>query len=83
MSALAYSARRNRIHLRLVAYAPAHEPIPEGHLKVVVQAVNHGRPVAEDPLHIEAMTPLGLAHALHISRNEGWDIEPWENTHEH
>lgn len=81
MSALAYHARRNRVHLRLVAYTPSHEPVPEGHLKVVVQAVERGRPIAEDPLHIEAMTPLGLARAIHLSRNEGWDITPWETFH--
>ncbi len=81
MSALAYRARKDRIDLRIVAYRPKHEPMPEGHLKVVVQAVQDGQPVAEDPLHVEAMAPLDLARALHLSRNEGWDLQPWEDRH--
>ena len=81
MTALAYRARRNQVDLRLVAYQPIHEPVPEGHLKVVVQVVNRGRPIAEDPIHIETMAPLDLARALHISRFDGWDIQPWERSH--
>lgn len=76
--ALAYSARRGRIHLRLVAYTPSMEPMPEDHMQVVVQVVEHGRPIAEDPIHTEQMPVLELARALHISRNEGWEVEPWE-----
>lgn len=81
MTPLTYSARRGRVHLRLVAYEPAHEPVPEGTLRVVVQAVDRGRPIAEDPLHTENMTPLDLAGALHISRFDGWDIQPWGRSH--
>lgn len=81
MTALAYRARKGRIDLRLVAYRPALEPLPEGHLRVVVQAVERGKPIAEDPLHTENMGPLELAKALHISRFDGWDIEPWERSH--
>lgn len=81
MTALAYRARRNQVDLRLVAYRPSLEPLPEGHLRVVVQVVHHGRPIAEDPLHIEIMAPLDLARALHISRFDGWDIQPWERSH--
>ncbi len=79
MSALAYRARKERIEIRIVAYRPYLTPVPEDHLRVVVQAVEHGRPIAEDPLHIEVMPVLELAQALHISRNEGWDIQPWED----
>lgn len=81
MSALSYSLRRNRVHMRLVAYRPAHEPIPEGHLRVVLQVVEHGRPIAEDPLHVENTTPLLLAHELSMARWEGWEVEPWERSH--
>lgn len=81
MSALAYRLQRNRVHLRLVAYRPAMEPLPEDQLRVVLQVVDHGRPIAEDPLHIENTTPLLLAHELHMARNEGWDISPWDRSH--
>ncbi len=81
MTALAYRARRGGVDLRLVAYRPALEPLPAGELRVVVQVVEHGKPIAEDPLHIENMAPLDLARALHISRFDGWDIQPWERSH--
>ena len=81
--ALAYSARRGRIHLRLVAYHPSMEPMPDDHLRVVVQVVEKGRPVAEDPIHTENMLALALARALHLSRNDGWEIEPWKPGHGH
>lgn len=72
---IAYHARKGRIHLRIVAQHIQSEPGED--LKVVVQAVEHGRPIPEDPLHVERMTPLDLAVALSISRNEGWDLEAW------
>lgn len=78
MTSLAYHATNGRVHLRLVAYPPRLEPVPAGHLRVVVQAVENGAPIAEDPLHIETMPPLDLARALHISRFEGWELTPWE-----
>ena len=74
-SPIAYHARKDRIHLRIVAQHLKSEPGDD--LKVVVQAVEHGRPIAEDPLHTERMTPLGLVAALSISMAEGWDVEPW------
>lgn len=81
MTALSYRARRNQVDLRLVVYKPAHEPVPEGHMKVVVQVVERGRPIAEDPIHTETMPELDLARAIHISRFDGWDIQPWERSH--
>lgn len=73
---LAYHARKGPVHLRLVAYH--HPPMPEDHLKVVVQVVDRSQPIAEDPIHTETMPALDLACALSISRNEGWDLQPWE-----
>lgn len=81
MNAIELRARRNRVHLRLVAYRPSLEPLPEGHLRVVVQVVDRGRPVAEDPLCIGALSPLGLASYIHQSRMDGWEITPWERSH--
>lgn len=83
MTALSYRARKDGYDLRLVAYRPALEPCPADHLRVVVQVVEQGRPIAEDPLHIEVMPVLDLARALHISRNEGWDLQPWEDHRDH
>jgi hypothetical protein len=79
MTAIAYSAKRDRIHLRVVAYHPSMEPMPDDHLRVVVQVVEHGRPIAVDPIHTEQMSALEFARAMHISRNEGWEVEPWED----
>lgn len=79
--ALAYHARKGGIHLRLVAYHPSLAPMPDDHLKVVVQVVDKGQPIAEDPIHTEVMTQLDLAQALHLSRNEGWELTPWEERH--
>lgn len=76
---LAYYATNGRVHLRILAYKPMHEPVPEGCLKVVVQVVEHGRPIAEDPIHTENLPVLDLARALHISRNEGWELTPWKD----
>ncbi len=81
MTALSYRARRGQVDLRLVAYRPSLEPMPEGELRVVVQVVERGKPIAEDPIHIENMAPLELARALHLSRFDGWDIQPWERSH--
>ncbi len=77
MPALSYRAKRNNVDLRLVAYRPSLSPVPEGHLRVVVQVVSGGKPIAEDPIHTEVMPVLDLARCLHISRCEGWDIQPW------
>jgi hypothetical protein len=81
MNALAYRARLNRIDLRLVAYRPAHEPMPDDHLRLVVQVVERGRPIAEDPLLTQEVSTLDLAWFIHNSRMEGWDIQPWERSH--
>ena len=77
MAALSYRSTKGRVTLRLVAYRPQLEPVPEGCLRVVVQAVEHGQPIAEDPIHVENMLPLDLARALHISRFDGWELVPW------
>jgi len=73
-----FSARKAGIHLRMVAYTPAYEPVPDGHLRVVVQVVVDGEPITEDPLHIEVMPEGDFDQALQVSTQEGWDIRPWE-----
>ena len=77
MTALSYLATKGRVTLRLVAYQPKLEPVPEGCLRVVVQVVEHGQPIAEDPVHVENMPVLDLARALHLSRFDGWELAPW------
>ena len=77
MTALSYRATKGRVTLRLVAYQPKLEPVPEGCLRVVVQVVEGGQPIAEDPIHVENMPVLDLARALHISRFDGWELAPW------
>lgn len=72
---LAYHARKGRIHLRIVAQHIQDDPGDA--LKVVVQAVDRGRPIVGSPIHTERMAPLDLAAALSISRAQGWDLEPW------
>lgn len=81
MSSLSYHARRGNIHLRVVAYQPLHEPMPEDHVRVVVQVVDRNRPIAEDPIHVENMPIHSLYQALDTSRAEGWDISNWETAH--
>lgn len=75
---IAYRAHKGRATVRIVAYRPALTPLPGDNLKVVIQAVDHGVPIAEDPLIEEAATPLDLARELHLMRNEGWEVE-WED----
>ncbi len=73
----AHHPRWPRLELRLVAYRPAAAPLPEGELKVVVQAMDaHGHPVAEDPLAVGHMSPLALAAMMTADRRDGWDFEP-------
>lgn len=72
-----FSACRAGVHLRLVAYTPSCVPVPAGHLRVIVQVVVAGQPVAEDPLHIELMPAEDFDNALEISKAEGWEIRPW------
>ena len=74
---IAYRARRGRVTVRIVAYRPSLAPVPEDHLKVIIQAVDHGQPIAEDPLVEETASPLALARELHLMRCEGWELE-WE-----
>lgn len=82
MSAPAYNlrCRRGNIHLRLLAYLPEREPVPEGHLYAVVQVVGQdGEPVAEDPLHTEVIPETELRQGLELSRRDGWRIRPWKD----
>lgn len=76
---LAYHATRGRVHVRILAYRPALYPLPDDHLRVVIQAVDHGHPIAEDPIHIETAPALMLARELHLMRCEGWDLTPWKD----
>lgn len=73
-----FSARRGRVHLRMVAYAPVYEPVPEGHLRVVVQVVEGGEPITEDPIHVEVLPESEFNQALEKSAREGWEIRPWK-----
>lgn len=77
MSEKAYRATMGDKVLRIHAYHPKLEPIPERHLKVSVQAVIDGIPNAEKPLHVEHMLPSDLANALWISQAQGWEIRDW------
>ena len=70
-------AQKDRFDLRLLAYTPKHEPVPEGTMKVSVQVIDHGHLIPE-PIHTEAMTSLELAQVVHLSRMEGWTVEPWK-----
>lgn len=72
------SCTRGAVRLRLLAYTPAKEPVPEGSARAVVQAVTGGLPIAEDPLHIEIIPETELLQGLEISRAEGWALEPWK-----
>lgn len=71
---LDYIASRGRVTVRILAYRPKLQDIAEGHLKVVIQAVEDKVPIAEDPLHTEIASTLDLARELHMMRNEGWEI---------
>ena len=83
MNTLSYRARKNSVHLRIVAYHPSMEPMPDDHLRVVFQVVERGRPIAEDPVFEENASALCLARELHLMREEGWEIEPWEAPYGH
>lgn len=69
-----YKCTKGRCSVRFLAYRPSNEPMPDGNLRVVVQAVENGAPIAEDPLHVENTEPIYLARELHLMRNEGWEI---------
>ena len=74
---MAYLATNGRVKLRVLAYRPELDPMPKDHLRIVVQAVEHGQPIAEDPICIESMATLDFARWLHNSRNDGWDLRQW------
>jgi len=75
-----FSARQGRVHLRLLGYKPLHEPMPENHLRLVIQVVEpNGVPIAEDPIFEEAVPEADFWALLDGSRAEGWDIRPWQN----
>ena len=71
---LDYIASRGRVRVRILAYRPKLQDIPDGHLKVVIQAMEDQTPIAEDPLHSEIASTLDLAREFHLMRNEGWEI---------
>lgn len=72
-----YLAQMGRIRIRLVAYRPMKEPLPEGYIRVVVQAVDAGEPIVEDPVYTENLPRDLFESGLNLSRQEGWDIQPW------
>ena len=69
-----YLCTKGRASARVLAYKPFNEPMPDDHLRVVIQAMEGGTPIAEDPLHVEVAPVLFLARELHLMRNEGWEI---------
>ncbi len=68
-----YLCRKGRASVRVLAYRPFNEPMPDDCFRVVVQAMQSGKPIAEDPLHVENCHALDLARELHLMRNEGWE----------
>lgn len=72
--------RQGAVHLRLLAYLPEREPVPEGCLRAVVQVVaDDGRPIAEDPIHTEVLPETELRQGLALSQRDGWVLEPWRS----
>lgn len=62
-----------KVELRLLAYRPQMAEYPSDMVKVVVQACEAGRPIAESPLAEEPMTLLRLCKMLHDDQNDGWE----------
>jgi hypothetical protein len=69
-----YLCTKGRAKVRVLAYRPTNDPLPDDFLRVVIQAMEPGGPIAEDPLHAENCHGLNLARELHLMRNEGWEI---------
>jgi hypothetical protein len=69
-----YLCTKGRAKVRVLAYRPTNEPLPDDFLRVVIQAMEPSGPIAEDPLHVENCHELNLARELHLMRNEGWEI---------
>ena len=68
-------SRYSGVRLRIAAFRVLSHPDP-GQLKVVVQSIDQGRPIAEDPLLVQWMTPLEIVSALSQSLRDGWDVFP-------
>ena len=68
-----YLCHKGKATVRILAYKPYAEPMPDDCLRVVIQAMENGQPIAEDPLHEENAPILFLARELHLMRDEGWE----------
>lgn len=66
------NSRYSGVHLRIVAYHPC--AMPGTDLKVVIQVVEGGHPIAEDPITEAYLDPLELLAYLSESIREGWDV---------
>lgn len=73
---LDYTARKGRAKVRIIAYKPKLQDVPQDSLKVVIQATENGEPIAEDPLYSDVASVLDLAREMHLMRNEGWEFTP-------
>lgn len=71
---LDYTASKGRANVRIIAYRPKLQDVPEDSLKVVIQAVDGNEPIAEDPLYSDVAPILDLAREMHLMRNEGWEF---------
>lgn len=64
-----------RVQLRLLAYRPKASALPRDVVKVVLQACEDWRPIAESPIAEENMTLLDLCSMLHRDMLDGWERE--------
>ena len=62
-----------KVELRLLAYRPTHSNLNHDQVKVVLQSVDHGQPIAEDPIATEVMTVMDLCQILHRDLCDGWE----------
>lgn len=74
-------SRFQAVRLRLFAGRPKDEVLPEETYRVATQAVTaEGFVVAEDPICDELMTRAELEEALALSRADGWEVHPCDET---
>jgi hypothetical protein len=66
-----------RVTLRLLAYAEYHHPL-DGKQRFVVQVIDSGEPVAEDPIFEGRVTPDEIAEFIEASIDDGWRIAKQE-----
>lgn len=59
-----------KVHLRVVVYVPLRDP--RGLTKLVVQVVENGEPIVEDPVREDFLPAEEVEAFLAASRDEGW-----------